>query len=343
MNLFLEKNDIWALSITITGRCNCDCSYCHFYASRDRKEYNFDMSDELFDNYVKLIKHIKNTYHEKLQVRFSGGEPLVIGDKLFEFGRKLYDETGLESYVLTNGRLLTSEIIEKSKAAHIKAYLVSIENPFDQSEGAPKTDEVLDKIQMLNCDEVQVLPAIMVVKNNSFAKLFDIAEYVYKKIGMLPSFSELTYHAFESPSKDEIFGLYESVKKIAIKYYGKSAIRIFPYVSPELYANNQKNYLSELDLENSIGINKDNIVEVAENMFGKLKSSYQKNPCANDKCDWYEDCRIIKWLWLYTYDNPKMTVEKKLKDFCNMKKAINVGLLEGISINLENQKNEAVI
>lgn len=337
MKTFLEKNDIWALSITITGKCNCNCSYCHFYASRDRQKYDINMCPELFDNYCKLIKHIKSTYHQNLQVRFSGGEPLMLGDKLFQYSQKLYDETGCSSYVLTNGRLLTKDIIEKSKTSHIEAFLVSIENPFDQSEGAPKTDEVLEKIKSLSCEEVQVLPAIMVVKNNSFNRLFDIADYVYEQIHMLPSYSELTYHAFESPTPEEILALYENVKKIAIKYYGKAAIRIFPYVSPELYANNQKNYLSELDLENSIGITKDNIESVAENMFKKLQLSYRPNPCQNTTCDWYEDCRIIKWLWLYTYDNPNMSTSKKLKDFCNMKKAINTGLLEGIEINMEDR------
>jgi uncharacterized radical SAM superfamily Fe-S cluster-containing enzyme len=50
MKTFLEKNDIWALSITITGKCNCNCSYCHFYASRDRQKYDINMCPELFDN-----------------------------------------------------------------------------------------------------------------------------------------------------------------------------------------------------------------------------------------------------------------------------------------------------
>ena len=32
-----------------------------------------------------------------------------------------------------------------------------------------------------------------------------------------------------------------------------------------------------------------------------------------------------------------MCISKKLKDFCNMKKAINTGLLEGIEINMEDR------
>lgn len=339
MNTFLKEDDIWALSITITGRCNCNCSYCHFYAVRDRQKYNVDMPEELFNNYVHLIKEIKTNYHKKLQVRFSGGEPLVIGDKLFQYSQKLYEETGCSSYVLTNGRLLNEEIIKKSKVSHIEAFLVSIENPFDQSEGAPKTEEVLEKIKTLNCNEVKVLPAIMVVKNNSFKRLYDICNFVYNRIRILPSFSELTYHAYEIPTSEEMHDLYENVKKIAQKYYGKAAIRFFPYVSPELYANDQKNYLSELDLENTIHINSENIKDVANGLYSKLHKSYLKNPCENSSCDWYEDCRIIKWLWFYTYNNPHMTSEEKLKSYCEFKKSLNTGLYEGI-LNSEEFKNE---
>ena len=58
--MILKENDIWALSFTITGKCNCDCSYCHFYANRDRKKYNINMDYDLFMNYVEFIKFIKH-------------------------------------------------------------------------------------------------------------------------------------------------------------------------------------------------------------------------------------------------------------------------------------------
>lgn len=331
MKSFLKEQDIWALSITATGRCNCDGSYCHFYARRDRKEYNLDMSDELFDNYCKLIYYIKDKYHKKIQVRFSGGEPLVMGDKLFEYSNRLYEITGITPYVLTNGRLLTSEVIRKSRESHIEAYLVSLENPFDQSDGAPKTIEVLEKIKKLNSDEVNVLPAIMVVKNNAFKDLLKICDFVYENIGMLPSFSELTYQEYEVPKEQELIDLYENVKLIASKYYGKTPIRFFPYISPELYANNQRNYMTELDLDNSIGINSNNIEIVAERLFDKLSCSYIKNPCQETKCDWFDDCRIIKWLWAYTYEKSDITIQEKLDSFCKLKKALNNGLYDGIT------------
>lgn len=200
MNTFLKKEDIWALSITATGRCNCNCSYCHFYARRDRNEYNKDIDEQLYNNYLELINYLKNNVHKNIQVRFSGGEPLIMGDSLFDMSEIMYKKTGIKPYVLTNGKLLDESVIEKSKKAHISAYLVSIENPFDQSEGAPKTRDILEKIKTLNCEEVNVIPAIMIVANDSFKHISKIADYVYDEIGTLPSFAELTYQAYKTPS-----------------------------------------------------------------------------------------------------------------------------------------------
>lgn len=325
---FLQEEDLWVLSITVTGRCNCDCSYCHFYDRRDRKEYMRDIEDELYEKYIDLINEIKNNVHKNIQVRFSGGEPLIIGDRLFELSSKLYNKTGIKPYVLTNGRLLNKDVVEKAKENYIQAFLVSIENPLDEAEGAPKTKETLKVIRDLDSKEVRVTPAIMIVKNNMFKNLSQIADYIYNEIGVLPSFAELTYQAYERPTDEEFKELYFNVREICKKYYGKTSIRIFPYVSPEYYANGQRNYLTELDIDNLIGITSSNIKQVVENMFKKLEKSYRENPCSKSECEWYEDCRILKWIWVCPTQNA--SVEEKLIDYCKFKNTINNAMYDGI-------------
>lgn len=340
MESILKKEDIWALSITITGRCNCNCSYCHYYAYRDRDKYNFDMDENLFRNYVELIKVIQQKYHQKLQVRFSGGEPLVIGDKLFVYSNYLYQQTGLRPYVLTNGKALNIDIIKKAKKANISAFLVSVENPFDESEGAPSTEETLKKIAELDNSDVRVLPAVVVVKNKYFGRLKEICDLFYSKIHMLPVISELTFHAFQSPSQKELRDLYDNVRSIAEEYYGIAPIRIFPYISPELYASGDKNYLNELDIENTIGITDTNVKEIAPMLMQKLEKSYRKYDCGNKACDWYQDCKVIKWLWFLDDQKSSSLKGRRLEDYCSMKKAINQGLYDGIVKNRESLQQE---
>ena len=330
METFLNPDDIWALSFTITGRCNCNCSYCHFYSGRNRNDFNLDMSPELFANYLKLVKHIQKHYHSNLQLRFSGGEPLMLGDKLFEYSTQIYEETGIKPFVLTNGRLITEDIIEKSIKGHISAYLVSIENPLDEADGAPKTEEVLNKIKQFNSSDINITPAIMIIKNKYFKDILYIADYIYEKIHVLPSFAELTYQAFESPTDSALADLYQSVKLLSKKYYGKTPIRIFPYISPELFAQGHRNYLSELNLENSLQVNGKNLDSAVEKLFFRLNKSYRPNPCTDTNCEWYDDCRIIKWLWMEKFPNSEISKEQKLSDFCRMRKTLNTALYNGI-------------
>ena len=137
-------------------------------------------------------------------------------------------------------------------------------------------------------------------------------------------------HAFAEPTDEEIDDLYKNVKQIALEYYGVTPIRIFPYISPELYASGSKNYLNELDIENTLKINQDNIEVMAPKLFQKLEGSYKEYECKNKKCEWYDDCKIIKWLWFLDKDGNGISDNNNIKSYCAIKKAINSGLLDGI-------------
>lgn len=327
-NKFIDKNDIWALSITITGKCNAYCDYCHFYARKDRKEYNFNLDEEIFKKYVQLIKIIKKKYHKNLQVRFSGGEPLMARDTLFKYSEYLFNETGIKPFALSNGKSIDKKVIENAEKNHLAGFYVSIENPFDPAPGAPIPKVVIQNIKDFNSEIVKVAPAIMIVKNNSFKHLMKIADYIYEETGTLPAISKLTYQAFESPTEQELKDLSKNVEELCYKYYGVAPIRLFPYVSPEFFANGEKNFLSELDLENSLNVSEGNIDEIAERLYQKLGKSYVNNPCQDKSCPWYDDCRKIKWLWFH--DSDKVTAEKRLEDFCRMKKVLNDSIYNGI-------------
>lgn len=97
-----------------------------------------------------------------------------------------------------------------------------------------------------------------------------------------------------------------------------------------LLASGDKNYLNELGIENTMGINESNIEEIAPRLLEKLGYSYSEYDCPNKECDWYEDCKIIKWLWFFDGQDINFIEKNRLKDYCSMKKAINGGLFDGI-------------
>ena len=145
----IKKNIKICLSIIVTGKCNLNCEYCHFYANHDRKEYNRNIDDKLFKRYVDYIKYLQ-TITPYVEVRFSGGEPLFMGDKLFDLSNYLYKETGIKPYIMTNGKLLNSCIMKEAENNSIDSFVVSIENPFVSVNGSVETEKTLKKIIELN-------------------------------------------------------------------------------------------------------------------------------------------------------------------------------------------------
>ena len=114
MNLHNKK--IYTVNIVSTGRCNCNCSYCHFFATRSRKDTAYDISDELFEVYLAFIKQLSERVTDGIVTyRFSGGEPMVLGDRLFALADLGYKVTGIKPFMLTAGKELSKEWVDKAK------------------------------------------------------------------------------------------------------------------------------------------------------------------------------------------------------------------------------------
>lgn len=336
INTFLNEDDIWCISISSTGRCNCNCSYCHVYARHEKEKYTIDITDDMFNDIINTIKYIKDNIHKNIQVRFSGGEPLILGDRLFEMTKKIYEITDYESVVLSNGLLINDQIIEKAEKSNIGIFACSIENPFNPAEGAPDPNTVMDKIQKYNACKPSVVPGVMIIKNEYFKDLASIADYAYSKMNALPVFSELSFQAYESPSEEQLKELHKNIKNIAKKYYGITPLRFFPYVSPELHSNGERNFITSIELEDAEALSK-GAENGAKLLIDRLNNSYINPMCQKKDCEWYEDCQLIKWTW--NNETRRITKEKKMDDFCNFKRTINTALYEGI-LESEGFRNE---
>jgi MoaA/NifB/PqqE/SkfB family radical SAM enzyme len=321
---------ILCFSIIVTGRCNASCSYCHFFAKRDRQKIGYDISDELFDTYILLISKIKKILppNIELQCRFSGGEPLVLGKRLFDLANKLYQTTHIKPYILTNGKAINESFIRKARKSSISFLYVSLENPLEPDKGAPDPYEIMNKIAKYNSEKLPIIPAVVIIKNTHFKNLYKICKIFYKKLESLPTISELNYQLFTSPTKVQLKDLYKNVLRTVKYFHLRTAIRFFPYISPELCYGGYSHYLIELDLENKHKLTRDNISRKLPRVLNQLDISYPKLNCKNTDCDWYNECKRVKWLWVNSYGG--VDVEEKKKSYCEMKKTINNAFYEAL-------------
>lgn len=322
LTTFTRSNeDCLIFSILVTGKCNCSCSYCHYYATHGRKNVMRDISDEVFDHYINTIKIIKERYHNNIQVRFSGGEPLTLNEKLFDFSNRIYSVVGEKPYILTNGALLDKEIVKKSKQNNIGAFLVSIENPYDVDNGSVDPRELVSKIKLLNSKELPIIPGCVIIKNNMFQHITKICDFFYSSLGEIPTLIEMNFDFYKSPSNEELNCLYNNLVEIMNKYFSLTPIQFFPYIVPELIYVDKNPYIIELDLMNSLSIDKNELDNSVEILRKQLDNGYVDFNCEKERCDWRENCSKIHWLWTKKSENT--TVENKLKDYCRFKNVIS--------------------
>lgn len=314
------SDNIFTFSIHITGRCNCACTYCHYYGQRNKKSVWEDLDENLYYLYLQFIKYWSERVEGKTIVRFSGGDPIVLGEKLFERINQAYLATGIRPYILTKAKGIDKDWIKRAKHSYLSHIFVSLENPLNSDSGAPDSYTIMKNISRLNSEELPILPGVMIIKNEDYKNLFKSCRIVYGYLGAIPTFSEMNFQVYRSPTKEELDDLYENVYWIVSEYSKKYPINIFPYVAPELGYGTTHPYIVDLNLSNTLKIQKGRFEEAVNSVITQLSQSYRKGDCKNYSCDWSRQCKIIKWLWYESYG--RMTVEKKMTDYCQYKKVI---------------------
>lgn len=250
---------------------------------------------------------------------------MVLGDRLFSMAAKGYEVVGTKPYILTAGKALSETWIEKAKRSLLSHACVSLENPLSPDPGAPNPHIVLAKIKALNSDQFPLKLGLTVVRNQDFAKLYAICEYVYNEIGILPNLAEINYDKFVVPTNQEIEDFQENIYKIFKRWLRESRINIFSYISPEIYADHGRvqSYLVELDINDPYMIRAsenydqiiDKIIHFQENY------SYPKSNCPEKQCPWQKNCERVKWHWVASYPGNPVTREMRFSSYCKLKKS----------------------
>ena len=139
---------------------------------------------------------------------------MIQDDRVFEMSDYLYAHTGLKPYVMTNGKLLSKELIDKAAKHHISSFVVSCEIPFKESEGAEHVGDVLAKYKALQNDKVALILGLVVVENSEFKNIKKIADFFYSEVGVIPPLSEKNFDTYERPTYKEIIDLIYNVRAV---------------------------------------------------------------------------------------------------------------------------------
>ena len=263
--------------------------------------------------------------------RLSGGEPLFMGDKVFSLTDRIASATGIDPYIMTNGKLLTKELISKAAQHHISSFVVSVENPLLKSSGAIDAHETIKKFVSLQNKDVPLYFGMLVLENNQFKNILQIADYFYEKTGTIPPMCEVNFIPYQSPSHEEMEQLYQNVRDLVHKYNGLSPISLFPYIIPEYYSGNldYTEYLTELpidDRHSALTLTNEELLLRTEQ---QLEHSYFPYDCHEVDCDWYGSCSRLKWVW--QMESEQIPSRKKIADYCRFKKVLSNAFFDALS------------
>lgn len=241
-----EKSEIYHneavinnFSVIVTERCNLKCSYCHFYKTVSRDSIR-DMSKELLEQYMHFLKYFTNTVGGEKTIRFSGGDPIVLGDNLFDMADIAYKISGLEPYFLTAGKGINEKWIEKARRSAFTHAFISLENPINPDSGSVNPYETIKKVKELSTPEFILDFGVTVVSNEHFKNIYKICKIVFEETGKLPKIQEINYLPYESPTDEQLNQLYENLVSVISEFHSKASMDFFSYISPEFSAAHNK-------------------------------------------------------------------------------------------------------
>ncbi|MGA1846754.1 radical SAM protein [Deferribacter abyssi] len=198
------------LLVHLTDDCNLNCSFCNRRNDPKRKEI-----DTL--PVIKALHKVKPIAN----IQLSGGEPLLVKDKLYYFINELKGVAPIQ--VLTNGHFVDEEFVRtcNDNDIHVRVSLNGIESG----------EKNLKNLLKTNPDGLKLLRNI---KNLSIRQIVDIRHYfANSSIALLKTFGcrlEIGFDYFSLNAEDigaiEMFNFIEQIDKI--KQFDK---RLFEHVS----------------------------------------------------------------------------------------------------------------
>lgn len=132
-----ENGVLKSVYLTLTDDCNLKCKYC--YTKERIRAKTSDLSQWV--SYVDKVLSIS----EPLKFTFTGGEPLLV-PFLFDLAKYIH-ERGSESLLLTNGLLISDEIIAEKISKYFTQIRISLDSIHEEQNAHLRGPNVLKKVE----------------------------------------------------------------------------------------------------------------------------------------------------------------------------------------------------
>ena len=144
------RNEYFTLQWHLTERCNLRCMHCYQDERYLKKEIDIDKKKRVISDFAAFCKKLG----KKPRIAFTGGEPLIIREELFElieFCNNRYPK--IKKTILSNGTIMTDEDIRRFKGFNMDEIQISLDGAkketHDYIRGTGNYDKTIDTINRL--------------------------------------------------------------------------------------------------------------------------------------------------------------------------------------------------
>lgn len=153
------------LQFELTSNCNQRCVHC--YNQSNDNEHNIISSELDINEWKNIAEQAKEL--DIFQCVISGGEPTILGDKLFEI-MDILDEASVRFVVISNGMLLDKHMVDRFKKYKYSWFQISIdgsrEELHDKIRGAKSFKKAINAANLIKEAGIPLVIAHSVMKYN---------------------------------------------------------------------------------------------------------------------------------------------------------------------------------
>jgi MoaA/NifB/PqqE/SkfB family radical SAM enzyme len=253
------------------------------------------------------------------EYRFSGGDPLVVGDRLFEYADIVSAVTGEKPALLSSGAGITPGWLKKARGK-FSEIAVSVENPLAPLQTKLDVENLLEIIRQYTCDETPLTYGLTLVSADRFRDVVDIFTMLYDNVGrkFMPQLDYPCLRTYEPPSPPQLADLRRETASL-FERFGLIPCYFAYFVGSLNWAANRQ-------LRINVNLDPDGSYQIYDSFLERLQIEYrwqkyiraqQQSSSRCGKCEWV-DCCTHHPRWELRYD------------WCELRRAVFEGMYDGL-------------
>lgn len=291
------------VAVNTTYDCNANCDYC-FECNSPRPNMSMEVANDVVDYICRVM-----TPDKKLTFRWFGGEPLVaphiIDYIISNVKKRLGESLNYDGAILTNGTLLTSEIIEKiANEWHIREVHFTLDGYREIHNKKKHFKDLIDGYQLVIDNMKALLPLIerVTCRVNIDKKNIHEIDDIFSDLNKLKEYGNLKVYPAAVRAHNE--------NCLSDCYAYNEYSEVFKTIYEKMYELGLLNVNGIIPVRKVICCSAKAVNEVVVGTNGNFykcmqTSTFEQNPIGSCKTGLNFNEEIQKWIMPYWPDNCK--------------------------------------